>query len=176
MFTTLDFQNSPKRERSAPESYWIPLGINLKHGWNYQHVFGWHILCLGIEVFIMLFSCPLHLKCLLLNIVKFTCHFGIKGECGRLRAKIIGFLAKWSHSPYSMEVFVKVFIVIFTLIASIFVDTMQSLAWIAAERFLSPLMLWTYFALLIPVPAAAIMSPSFSPAFCPAARRHDSAV
>lgn len=123
MFTTLDFQNSPKRERSAPESYWIPLEINLKHRWNYQHVFGWQILCLGMEVFIMLFSCPLHLKYLLLNTVKFTCHFGIKGECGRVRAKVIGFFAKWCHSPWGVEVFVKVFIVIFVLIASIFVDT-----------------------------------------------------
>lgn len=123
MFTTLDFQNSPERERSAPESYWIPLEINLKHRWNYQHVFGWQILCLGMEVFIMLFSCPLHLKYLLLNTVKFTCHFGIKGECGRVRAKVIGFFAKWCHSPWGVEVFVKVFIVIFVLIASIFVDT-----------------------------------------------------
>lgn len=38
---------------------------------------------------------------------------------GRVKAKIIGFYAKRCHSPCSLEVFVKAFIAIFVLIASI---------------------------------------------------------
>lgn len=125
----------------------------------------------------MLFSCPLHLKCLLLNTVKFTCHFGIKGEGGRGRAKIIGFFAKWCHSPCSLEVIVKAFIAIFVLIASIFVDILTEVGvdWSWVIPF-PPSHSEPIFVLLTHMPAAGIMPISSSPAFCPTARRHDSAV
>lgn len=119
LFTTLDFQNSPKKGK----------GLHLNSSWDHFETQVKIPPCVWLRNSVLggrgihnIISVPFIFKMSSFEHCKVHLSFWNKRRGGRVKAKIIGFCAKRCHSPCSLEVFVKAFIVILILIASIFVD------------------------------------------------------